>query len=419
MNAPSCNAPSAAKRPWLTPGVGGIGTASFLADVGHEVPTSLMASFVTATLGAPAAALGLIEGISEGLAGMGRFVGGALADDVRRRRAVAVGGYSATAILSALIGTTTSVVQAGVLRGAAWAARGLRVPARNALLADVVPAQAYGRAYGFERTMDNLGAIVGPLLALGLVSLFSVRTAILISVVPGLMAAAAIVYAIRQAKLPKVTERTKLRFRVRPVLHGRLGRVIAGFTAFEVGNVAATLLILRATDVLTPGRGVAAATQIAISLYVVYNVAATVVSFPAGGFSDRLGRRGPLLVTAVGVTAFLLAYLTFAVSGPAIVLLLIAFVLAGVGIGCAETAEHAAVAAFAPLELRGSAFGLLATVQAIGNVAASVIAGLLYTLASPTVAFVYLAAWMVIALAVLGWAAELGVRPLSRGGSSA
>jgi MFS family permease len=79
---------------------------------------------------------------------------------------------------------TTSVVQVGVLRGAAWVARGLRVPARNALLADVVPAGAYGRAYGFERTMDNLGAIGGPLLALALVSLVGVRTAILLSVIP-------------------------------------------------------------------------------------------------------------------------------------------------------------------------------------------------------------------------------------------
>jgi hypothetical protein len=224
------------RRPWMNPGVGGIGSASFLADVGHEIPTSLMAGLVTSTLGAPAAALGLIEGISEGLAGGGRFVGGALADDPQRRRTVAVGGYTATAVLSALIGASTSVVQAGVLRGAAWAARGLRVPARNALLADVVPAHAYGRAYGFERTMDNLGAIVGPLLALGLVSLFSIRTAILISVVPGVLAALAIGYAIRQAELPKVTERRRLRFRIRPVFQGQLGRVMTGFTAFEVGN---------------------------------------------------------------------------------------------------------------------------------------------------------------------------------------
>jgi hypothetical protein len=84
----------------------------------------------------------------------------------------------------------------------------------------------------------------------------------------------------------------------------------------------------------------------------------------------------------------------------------VAFILAGVGIGCAETAEHAAVAAFAPQEIRGSAFGVLATVQAIGNVAASAIAGLLYTVASPTVAFAYLAVWMLIALATLAWAAR-------------
>ncbi|MDN5747176.1 MAG: MFS transporter [Pseudonocardia sp.] len=156
-----------------------------------------MASFVSVTLGAPAAALGLIEGIFEGLAGAGRFVGGALADDPARRRAVAVGGYTATAVLSGLIGTTTSVAQAGVLRGAAWAARGLRVPARNALLADVVASHADGRAYGFERTMDNLGVIGGPLLALVLVSAVGVRTAILASIIPGLLAAVAIVYAIR------------------------------------------------------------------------------------------------------------------------------------------------------------------------------------------------------------------------------
>ncbi|KLL12792.1 MFS transporter [Protofrankia sp. BMG5.30] len=389
------------RRPWLTPGVGGIGTASFLADVGHEVPTSLMASFVTTTLGAPAAALGAIEGVSEGLAGAGRFVGGALADDPGRRRAVAVGGYTTTAVFSALIGATTSVAQAGMLRAGAWAARGLRVPARNALLADVVPAVAYGRAYGFERTMDNLGAIIGPLLALGLVSLVSVRTAMLISLVPGLLAALAIVYAIRQAKLPRATGRRRLRFQIRPVLRGQLGRVLAGFTAFEVGNVAGTLLILRATDLLAAGHGTDAATRIGIALYIAYNIAATAASFPAGGLSDRIGRHGPLLVTAVGVATFLVSYLLLAVSGPVIWLLGVAFVLAGIGIGCAETAEHAAVAALAPDEIRGSAFGLLATVQAVGNLAANVVAGLLYTLASPTLAFSYLAAWMVLTLALL------------------
>ena len=163
-----------ADQRWLTPGVRGIGAASLLADAGHEIPTSLLPTFLTSTLGAPASALGLIEGISDGLAGAARFGGGALADDPHRRRATAIGGYASTAVLSALIGAASSAWQVGVLRAGAWASRGLRVPARNALLADTVPASVYGRAYGFERAMDNLGAIVGPLLALALVGLFGV-----------------------------------------------------------------------------------------------------------------------------------------------------------------------------------------------------------------------------------------------------
>src|SRR5215211_5090593 len=178
---------------WLGPGVAGIGSASFLADVGHEIPTALLPNLLTATLGVPAAALGLIEGLSDGLAG------GAIADDPRRRRAQAVAGYTTTAVLSSLIGAATAVWQVGLLRAGAWAARGLRVPARNALLADIVPASVYGRAYGFERAMDNLGAIAGPLLALALVGLVGVRTAIALSIIPGLLAALAIVYAIRHA----------------------------------------------------------------------------------------------------------------------------------------------------------------------------------------------------------------------------
>lgn len=195
------------KLTWLTPGVGGIGAASFLADLGHEVPTSLLPRFLTSTLGAPAAALGLIEGIADGLAGIMRLGGGALADDPGRRRTVAVGGYTTTALLTGAIGAATNVWQAGLLRAGGWAARGLRVPARNALLADAIDRSVYGRAYGFERAMDNLGAIGGPLLALLLVAIFSVRTAILISVIPGLLAAAAILYAIRH--LPRSEMRVR------------------------------------------------------------------------------------------------------------------------------------------------------------------------------------------------------------------
>jgi len=365
------------------------------------MPTALLPSLLTSTLGAPAAALAVIEGVSDGLAGVARLAGGALADDPVRRRKVAVGGYTVTAVLSSLIGVATSVWQVGVLRAGAWFARGLRVPARNALLADVVPAAAYGRAYGFERAMDNLGAIGGPLLALALVALVGVRGAILLSVVPGLLAAAAIMYAVRHISQAQRRERQPVRLRVRPVLSGRLGRLLLAVAAFEVGNVAATLLLLRATELRTPIDGATRATQVALVLYTGYNLAAALVSFPAGRLADRLGPRGPVGVLAAGVTLFAGAYLGFALTGPELLGLALPFLAAGVGIGCVETAEHAAVAALAPTEIHGSAFGLLAAIQAAGNLAASTTAGLLWTLASPRVAFAYLAVWMLLALAGL------------------
>lgn len=390
----------ASPRPahWLTIGVWGIGLASFLADVGHEVPTALFASFVTITLGAPAAVLGLIEELADGSAGLARFAGGTLADDASRRRNVALGGYSLTAILSALIGVAGAVWQVALLRMAAWASRDLRVPARNALLAYMVSSEVYGRAYGFERMMDNLGAIGGPLLALLLVTLVGVRWAIGLSVIPGLLAALAILYAIRH--IPRATERPRvpLRIIVRPLLRGQLGQVLLGVSLFEASNVAATLLILRAIQLLTPGMGLQLATQVAIGLYTGYNVAATVASLPAGRLSDRWG---PIGVLVVGVFFFLVAYLGFAVRVPNIIVLTGSFIMAGLAIGCIETSEHAAVATLSPTDLRESAFGLLATVQSFGNLVASGMAGLLWSVASPTVAFVYLATWAIASVLVL------------------
>jgi MFS family permease len=382
----------------LTPAAGAIGVASFLSDAGHEVPTSLLPSLLTSTLGAPAAALGLIEGVADGVAGVAKLAGGALADDPHRRRATAVGGYVTTAVLSSAIGVATTPLQVGILRTGAWAARGIRGPSRNALLADLVPTEAYGRAYGFERAMDNFGAIVGPLIALILVSVVGVRQAILLSIVPGLLAALAIVYAARRVARPLTREHRPIRLQVRPVLKGTLGRLFIGMGAFEFGNAAATLMILRATELLTPSRGEHQAAQIALLLYVGYNVAGTLSSVPGGHLSDR---RSAIHSLVVGSAAFLVAYLTFAAAGPGIWLLLGAFVLAGIGIGFVETAEAAAVASMAGEAIRGSAFGLLAGMQSLGNLAASGIAGILWTAVSPTAAFLWLSVWMAIACVVL------------------
>jgi MFS family permease len=322
---------------------------------------------------------------------------------------VAVGGYTVTAILSGAVGLATAAVQVGVLRTGAWVARGVRGPSRNALLADAVPAMAYGRAYGFERSMDNLGAIVGPLLAIALVAATSARTAIVLSAIPGLMAAAAMWFAVRRIR-EQPHAHVPFRVRVRPVLQGALGRILLGAGAFELGNLAATLMILRATELLEPTRGTDAATTTALWLYVAYNVAATLSSVPAGRLADRTG---PVRTLALGVLLFLVAYVGFASTGADVAVLLLAFVLAGLAIGTVETSEHTAVAGHAPDELRGSAFGLLAAGQSVGNLVASGGAGVLWTLVGPSAAFLVASAWMGISLILLAGPA-LRDRPVHR-----
>ena len=246
--------------------------------------------------------------------------------------------------------------------------------------------------------MDNLGAIGGPLVALALVTQLSIRTTILLTVIPGLMAVAAILYAVRHIPNPSVRRREHLRLQVGPVIRGPLGRLFVGITAFELGNIAATLLILRSTELLEPTLGASAATSAVLLLYFAYNLLATLISIPAGQASDRIG---PIDVLTGGVFFFLVAYLVFIWSGPNIPLLAVGFVLAGMGKGCAETAEHTTVATFSPIETRGSSFGLLAAIQSFGNLAASGIAGIVWSVASPESAFSYVAAWMGIAMATL------------------
>ncbi|MGH9082783.1 MAG: MFS transporter, partial [Acidimicrobiales bacterium] len=184
----------------MTAGTAAVGAASFFSDAGHEITTSLLPTFLTSVLRASAGALGIITGVSDALVGVAKVVGGPPADDPSRRRRLAAGGYVGTALATGAIGLAAAVWQAGVLRAVAWAARGVRSPARDSLLASLAPPAALGRAFGLERAGDNLGAVAGPLLAALLVSLVGIRPAMWCAAVPGLFAAISITAAARAAR---------------------------------------------------------------------------------------------------------------------------------------------------------------------------------------------------------------------------
>ena len=175
-----------------------------------------------------------------------------------------------------------------------------------------------------------------------------------------------------------------------------LARALAAPALFEAGSVAATLLILRATELLhTAGRDQAAAASLAILLYAGHNAAAAGGSLGGGHLADRAGAR---LVFAAAAAAYTAGYVIFAVGPRAPWLLLAGFLLAGTGIGFAETAESTLVARLLPDRLRGNGFGVLGLVQAAGDLTSSAIAGLLWAVVSPETGFAYAAFWMVAAL---------------------
>ncbi len=385
---------------WLTPGVLGVGAASLCSDTSHELVTSLLPSFLTSTLHAGPAALGAIEGVADALSGLAKLAGGPLASDPRRRGRLAANGYLGTALATAAIGLTVAVSQVAALRALAWVSRGLRTPARDTLLISLVPKNRYGRAIGIERAGDNAGAILGPLIAAGLVGLIGVRWAMLTSIVPGLLAVLVITLAAREAHrtfVGRPGSRSTLSLNLTRLRRAGFGPVLAPIACFELGNVAATLLILRATGLLTgTHRSATAAASVAILLYAVHNAVASVTSLVAGPLSDR-GRR---LGLVLGAACFAVGYLLMAVATHGWPVLLVAFVLAGAGIGFAETAQSSSVAYALPEELRGNGFGVLGLVQSAGDLGSTLVAGLLWAVFSPRVAFGYAATWMIAAIIV-------------------
>ncbi|HEX5496284.1 MAG TPA: MFS transporter [Mycobacteriales bacterium] len=417
-NAVSDQNPPGAPEPdgrWLTRGVGSVGAASLLSDTGHEIVTALLPSFLTSVLHTSAAALGVIEGVSDALKGISKLVGGPLADDPRRRGKLVGGGYLGTALATGAIGLAAATWQVGVLRGVAWISRGVRGPSRDALLASLVPAHAYGRAFGLERAGDNLGAVAGPLAAAGLVAWLGIRPAIWFAFIPGIFAALAITVAAREARRRRadgVGEPFRWHFAgLRE--SGLLGPLLP-IVLFEFGNLATTLLILRATQLLhTGGRTAAAAASLAILIYAAHNAVGALIAYAGGHWIDRAG---PRRVFAAGAGVYVLGYLGFA-SGPhAWWALLVAFALAGAGVGFAETAESALVARILPDRLRGSGFGLLGGVQAAGDLVATLVAGVLYTVVSPAAGFLYAAGWMLLSVLAAGALTPPGGRATGAGG---
>jgi MFS family permease len=379
---------TAAARPsprWLNRTVLGIGLASLFSDWSHEIATTVMPAFL-ATMGVAAAWLGLIEGVSDGLASFAKMGSGYFTDRLQRRKPIAVVGYLVTALGTASIGLATAAWHVLLGRSLAWLGRGVRTPVRKALLAASVTKESYGRAFGFERMMDTIGAIVGPASAFFLLQAFQhhYRGLFTVTLMPSLMAAALIAFAVKEkARLPVAHISFGERLRLLPAGY-RQFLLAAGL--FGAGDFAPTLLILLATQKLTPVFGAGKAASIAVGLYVMRNVFYAGFAFVAGWLADRWPKN--LLLSGAYFLAALMA-LALMVLPLSVWSLVLVFALGGIYVAMTETLEDSFCAELASEAHHGMAFGVLATVNGVGDFLSSVIVGALWTAVGTTAAFGY------------------------------
>lgn len=358
---------------WINRTVVGIVLATFLSDVSHEMATAVLPLYLASIHLGPAA-LGLMEGLADLVMSLSRFAGGIVGHVVRRKRPWTALGYLVTTLGTAGLAFVQGTAALVSLRSAAWTGRGFRSPLRDYLLADAVEPTHFGRAYGLERAGDMLGAVLGPLIAAAFLwAGGEFRTVLLWTIVPGLAAAAAILFVAREradapaASSPAAPTAPLRRF---PPLFWLF---LIGVFLFGLGDFSRTFLVFLAAMGLgensMPGT---AALPVAVLLYGMHNVVSALAAYPAGHLGDR-GSKLSVLIGGYGIgvgTNLILAIFTGSLGW-----LIGAIVLSGVYIAVEETLEKAVAAELLPRELRSLGFGILACTNAVGDMVSSLYVG--------------------------------------------
>lgn len=370
---------------WLNSTVLGIGLASLFSDWSHEIATAAMPAFLS-SLGISAGWLGTIEGVSDGVSSFAKMTSGFYTDKLKRRKPIAVAGYIGTAIATACFAFAGNAWQILLARATGWFSRGLRTPVRKALLAGAVTATAYGRAFGLERAMDTTGAVIGPLSAL-LILHFSGHNFRLLfgwTLIPGLLAAAVILFLVRErghTAVPHISFGDRLRR-----LPADYRSFLLAVGVFGAGDFSHTMLILLATQRLTPSLGRAGAASAGMLLYILHNVFYATFSFAAGWLGDRFPKNRLL---AGGYALAGMMTLAIILLPPSVLILGLIFAAGGIYIAAEETLEDSLCAELVERGHHGMAFGVLATVNGIGDSISSIAVGALWAAFGIAAAFSY------------------------------
>jgi MFS family permease len=368
-------------RTWLTTTVLAIGLASLFSDACYELIIPLLPGLIT-SLGGGSAALGLVEGVADALAAAFKLWSGQLADYSKHRRAWTAAGYVGVGIFMPALAFAMSLSAVLALRSLAWICRGFRSPIRDTLLVDDTDPAYVNRAFGFQRSLDTVGAVIGPAAAIALIAAHvPVREAILFGFIPGLLAGAMYIFVRERPRSVPPRERLHLALANLPA---PFKRYLLGAGVFGLGNFSATMLVLVAIRAFEPYVGMQHAIAYGTALYLVHNIVNASLSYPASVLSEKIGS-GRLLLAAFAL--YCVVGVLIASAATSIPVVIVAFVLAAAAIAIVEPMEATFATRLLPADRRGTGFGALAAVNGIGDFVSSAGVGLLWQMFGPTVAF--------------------------------
>lgn len=376
------------KRKWLNRNVVAMGFTSLFSDASHEMATATLPSFLTELVGAATAPqlLGLISGLSDASSSFVKTFSGWLSDKLGKRKPLTVLGYFLTGLFVGLIGFARNWFEILIYRVLAWTGRGTREPPRDALLADSVNKKYYGHAFGFHRAMDSIGAIIGPLIAFFLIPLIAFRNIFFISFIPGLLAVLVVAIGVKE-KGKKPLKRIRGLIRSIKSLPKDFKLFIFVMLVFGIGNFNRALLLLRVQEILTPATGIIIAASMAVLFYAVRNVAQAVADYGIGSLSDRFDKR--TLLALLGFFLFGIMSLGFIYATADLFYFIFLFVLSGVSAASYTALEKAYAADLLPSDVRGTGYGVLNTIDGIGDFISSFVVGTLWVVISSFTAFIY------------------------------
>jgi MFS family permease len=354
-----------------------LGIVSFLTDFSTEMIYPLLPLFLTRTLGASVGFVGVLEGAAETTASVLKLFSGWLADRLGVRKPLVGIGYGLSSLAKPLVAIAGAPWHVLAIRLADRAGKGIRTAPRDALIADAVPADQRGRAFGLQRTLDHAGATLGPLAGAALLAALDgrFRTVFALAAIPALLSVAVIVFFVREIPPPETARAAPPTLTLRP-FDARFRRYLAILFLFTLGNSSDAFLLLRAHQL-----GMEAA-MVPVA-WVLLHVVKMVTSLPAGHLSDRLGRRALILG---GWLVYAAVYAGLAVAATPLHAWAL-FLIYGLYFGLTEGVEKAFVADLVPAELRGTAYGVFNFAIGIGAFPASAIMGALWSWLGPAIAF--------------------------------